>query len=74
MRICSGCLTLFAVSCFAADVNAPEADGTTPLHWAVRADDLAKVNSFWPRAPTPRPRIATASRRCIWRARTRIPR
>jgi len=24
-----------------ADVNAPEADGTTALHWAVRANDLA---------------------------------
>jgi ankyrin repeat protein len=23
-----------------ADVNAPEGDGTTPLHWAVRADDV----------------------------------
>src|SRR3974377_728534 len=23
-----------------ADVNAPQADGTTALHWAVRADDL----------------------------------
>jgi ankyrin repeat protein/cytochrome c5 len=27
-----------------ADVNATEADGTTALHWAVRADDLAAVN------------------------------
>jgi ankyrin repeat protein/mono/diheme cytochrome c family protein len=27
-----------------ADVNAPEADGTTALHWAVRAGDLATVN------------------------------
>src|ERR1019366_1625997 len=26
------------------DVNAPEADGTTALHWAVPADDLATVN------------------------------
>jgi ankyrin repeat protein len=41
-----GLLTLFAVSCFAADLNAPEADGTTPLHWAVRAGDLAKVNKL----------------------------
>ena len=23
-----------------AEVNAADADGTTPLHWAVRADDL----------------------------------
>src|ERR1700690_726460 len=27
-----------------ADVNATEADGTTALHWAVRAGDLASVN------------------------------
>ena len=26
-----------------ADVNAPEVDGTTPLHWAVRADDREMV-------------------------------
>ena len=25
------------------DVNAPEADGTTALHWAVRADDAESV-------------------------------
>jgi uncharacterized protein len=41
-----GSLILVAVSCVAAGVNAPEADGTTPLHWAVRADDLAKVNQL----------------------------
>ncbi len=29
-----------------ADVNAPEADGTTALHWAVRAGDLATVNQL----------------------------
>lgn len=39
-------LALAGLSCFAADINAPEADGTTPLHWAVRADDLAKVNKL----------------------------
>src|SRR5665213_1640767 len=42
----AGLLALLAVSSFAAEVNAPEADGTTPLHWAVRADDLAKVNKL----------------------------
>jgi ankyrin repeat protein len=42
----SAALTLLACSSFAADINAPEADGTTPLHWAVRADDSAKVNKL----------------------------
>jgi hypothetical protein len=28
------------------NVNARAADGTTPLHWAVHADDLAKVESL----------------------------
>ena len=32
------CALLLAVACFATD-----ADGTTPLHWAVRANDLAAV-------------------------------
>jgi ankyrin repeat protein len=41
-----GLFSIFAVCCFAADINAPEPDGTTPLHWAVRADDLAKVNQL----------------------------
>src|SRR5947207_15878803 len=27
-----------------ADVNAPQVDGTTALHWAVRADDLETVD------------------------------
>ena len=29
-----------------ADVNAPIADGTTALHWAVRANDLAMVEAL----------------------------
>jgi ankyrin repeat protein len=41
-----GSILLFAVACLGADVNAAEPDGTTPLHWAVRADDLAKVNKL----------------------------
>jgi len=41
-----GSLLVFAVACVAADLNAPSADGTTPLHLAVRADDLAKVNKL----------------------------
>ena len=28
------------------DVNAPEADGTTALHWAVRADDIESVQAL----------------------------
>src|SRR6059058_4662608 len=28
------------------DVNSAEADGTTALHWAVRADDLALVDKL----------------------------
>ena len=28
-----------------ADVNVPQIDGTTALHWAVRADDLETVRS-----------------------------
>jgi uncharacterized protein len=41
-----GSLLLLAVGCSAADIDAPQADGTTPLHLAVRADDLAKVNQL----------------------------
>jgi ankyrin repeat protein len=36
-----GLLVLVAVACFAA-----EPDGTTPLHWAVRANDLGAVNKL----------------------------
>ncbi len=36
-----GLIALLAVSCFAA-----EPDGTTPLHWAVRSNDLATVNKL----------------------------
>jgi ankyrin repeat protein len=42
-------LVLLATGTFAAereDVNAVGPDGTTPLHWAVRADDLQKVESL----------------------------
>jgi uncharacterized protein len=42
-------LVLVALSALGAereDVNAVGPDGTTPLHWAVRADDLQKVESL----------------------------
>ena len=47
-----------------ADVNQPESDGTTALHWAVRADALELVTLLrrGP-APTSRPPTATASSR-----------
>ena len=41
-----GLITVFAAACVAADLNAPSADGTTPLHLAVRDNDLAKVNKL----------------------------
>jgi uncharacterized protein len=41
-----GSLLLLAAACIAADLNAPSADGTTPLHLAVRDNDLAKVNKL----------------------------
>jgi uncharacterized protein len=42
-------LLLFAVatgSLWAADVRATEPDGTTPLHWAARQDDLATAGAL----------------------------
>ena len=39
-------LCLVAVSCFAGDVNAPDADGTTPLIWAAHQNDTALVKSL----------------------------
>ena len=42
-------LLLLFTSGFAAereDINTVGPDGTTPLHWAVRADDLQKVESL----------------------------
>jgi ankyrin repeat protein len=39
-------LTLAAVSCFAADVNKPDDDGTTPLIWAAHQNDGVLVKSL----------------------------
>jgi ankyrin repeat protein len=35
-----------------ADVNAPEGDGTTALHWAVQADDVEVTMALSRGAPT----------------------
>jgi len=43
MRVIASLLVV-GVACFAADSASP--DGTTPLHLAVRADDLAKVDKL----------------------------
>src|SRR5436190_4279830 len=43
MRVLASLLVV-VVACFASDSASP--DGTTPLHLAVRADDLAKVNTL----------------------------
>ena len=52
-----------AVPSAKVDVNAPDAQGTPPLHWAVRLDDVAKVRSLLsagadPHALTPDGRTA----------------
>ncbi|MBV9398749.1 MAG: ankyrin repeat domain-containing protein [Bryobacterales bacterium] len=39
-------LIAFSFSVFAADVETHSPDGTTPLHWAVRNDDLATVDKL----------------------------
>ena len=47
-----------------AIANAPSADGTTALHWAVQRDDVEMVDLLLKAGADARPRIATASRRC----------
>jgi hypothetical protein len=42
-----------------ADVNAAEADGTTALHWAIRAQDAVSVATLIARAPTSTPPTGT---------------
>ena len=39
-------VVLAAAAACAADVNAPQADGTTALDWAVRSGDLATVDTL----------------------------
>jgi hypothetical protein len=36
-----------------ANVNTPEADGTTALHWAARQDDLETASMFLRKAKRP---------------------
>jgi ankyrin repeat protein len=43
-----------------ADVNRPEPDGTTALHWAARRGDLAMVDTLLAESRTSRAPIATA--------------
>ena len=57
-----------------ADVNAAAADGTTALHWAVRADDLAMVEALLAAgAERQSARIDMVSLRSRWLARTPTP-
>jgi ankyrin repeat protein len=37
------------------DVNTPEADGTSALHWAAHFNDLETVQLLLSPAPTPKP-------------------
>ena len=48
------------------DVNAPEVDGTTALHWAVRADDLALVDKLIAGGAKVRVQTDMVSRRFTW--------
>jgi len=52
-----------------ANVNAPQTDGTTALHWAVRTDDM-ETTALLIKAGARmfRRRIATAPRPCCWPA------
>jgi ankyrin repeat protein len=49
-----------------ADVNTPQVDGATALHWAVYRDDLDADLLLAPASKSTR-RIAKASRRWRWR-------
>src|SRR5215472_11795215 len=39
-------LVLLPLAAPAADIGAPSPDGTTPLHWAARNDDLAAADKL----------------------------
>ena len=56
-----------------ASVNAAEADGTTALHWAVRADHAAMVRVLLRAGANAKVANSTASRRCRWRPSTAAP-
>ena len=56
-----------------ADVNAPQGDGATALHWAAYRGNREMLDVLLRRAPTRRPPTAPAARRCGWRASTATP-
>ena len=57
-----------------ADVNAPQADGATALHWAVYRGDIGTGGpADSRRRERRRPRTARAPRRSGWRASTATP-
>ena len=56
------------------DVNAPQADGATALHWAVKWDDLAMTDQLIRAGADVKAAIASARPRCIWPASMETPR
>ena len=58
-----------------ADVNAPQNDGSTALHWAVHRGNMELINLLIRgRRQRRRPPSAKAARRCGWPASTATPR
>ena len=49
-----------------ANVTAPQEDGTTALHWAVRSGDKATVSLLLAAGPVPWRPTAMASNPCRW--------
>ena len=56
-----------------ADVNAPQADGATALHWAVYHGDKTMADLLIAAARTSRRRTVRAPHRCGWPASTAMP-
>ena len=57
-----------------ADVNAPQADGATALHWAVFRSDKEMVDLLLRAGANPKAANREAPRRCGWPASTAMPR